>query len=136
MIPPESPTGRNADLPVHLHSLYTEAQAIAGPSPRSAAVLLWLLTEQLAVHVGYSAGTLNARIRAMAKDGLLVRIWVEAIDTIEDISQATHQRTAPRHTATDEAIVSLLFDLIGDIVTAAVTRPRQIAELQAPRPKG
>ena len=123
------------DLPEPARSLYIEASKVVDQSPRSAAALLRLATEQLVQHLTPNeTGNLNSRIGKLAKSGLRPDL-VNMLDALRVIgNNAVHPNEI---VMTEEpGVASSLFWLINQITQALITDPVEIDKMYERLPEG
>lgn len=115
------------DMPNEVVKTYEEARQVFEISPTASCALLRLTLEKLTVALGFTKGTLDARIGMMVKAGLSTNVQ-EALDVVRVIgNQAVHPGQID--VADDRETAAALFELLNYIVERLITEPAKIGKL-------
>lgn len=120
----------NADMPEDVTKLYIEAALIFELSPRSAAALIRLALEKLCTHLGVTKKNIKESIEELATKNIIPLNVAKAADNIRLIGNANvHPGIICDEILED--INSAIFIYINLIVDYAITKPKEIAEINA-----
>lgn len=122
------------DTPDHIKMEYEEARKVSAASPRSAAALLRLSIQRLAVHLGEPGQNLNTDIGNLVKKGLPPEIQ-QALDILRVIgNNAVH----PGELSADDvaSVTHSLFELHNQIIEDRISRPKKLKSLFEKLPAG
>ncbi|WP_260581515.1 DUF4145 domain-containing protein [Sphingopyxis sp. PET50] len=115
------------DMPKEIVKTYEEARQVFEISPTASCALLRLALEKLTVVLGFSKGTLDARIGMMVGAGLSTNVQ-EALDVVRVIgNQAVHPGQIDL--SDDRETAAALFELLNYIVERLITEPAKIGKL-------
>lgn len=116
------------DAPGSVKELYREAQAVAGASPRAAAVLLRVALERLMSEAGSSGKTLNDAIGDYVAAGGVPAELQQAMDTVRITgNDAAH----PEELRLDDTAggVAALFEIVNELVDRLVGFKARMARI-------
>ncbi|MFQ6486123.1 DUF4145 domain-containing protein [Brachybacterium epidermidis] len=139
MIWPPTAAGEppHKQLPESLRDLYEEARAVAVFSPRAAAALLRLLTEDLVRQFADPNATLNDNIGALVRDGKLGSHDQQMADYLRITgNRAVHPGQVDDVDGEASRRADLMFTFINLLVERFIALPERIAEAYAQLPEG
>ncbi|WP_227590981.1 DUF4145 domain-containing protein [Acinetobacter schindleri] len=120
----------NADMPGNVKKLYIEAALIFELSPRSAAALIRLALEKLCHHLDVKRKNIKESIEELAKQQIIPIKVAQAADNIRLIGNANvHPGIICDEVLED--INPAIFTYINLIVDYAITKPKEIDEINA-----
>lgn len=118
------------DMPHDVKELYKEAALIFELSPRSAAALIRLALEKLCDHLGVKKKNIKESIEELAAKNIIPLIVAKAADNIRLIGNANvHSGIIGDEVLED--INPAIFSYINLIVDYAITKPKEINEINA-----
>lgn len=123
----------NQDLPEHIQSLFNEARAIAGSSPRGAAALLRLCIQYLCKELGEVGRELDRDIANLVSRGLNPLVQ-KSLDIVRVIgNESVHPGTIDL--SDNNEVCIRLFDLVNLIADQMISHPKLVNELYESLPQ-
>lgn len=124
----------SSDVPDNVRRDYEEADAILDLSPRGAAALLRLATQELCVHLGEKGKNLDDDIAALVKKDLDRRVQ-QALDVVRVIgNNAIHPGQLDLRD--DRQTAEKLFGLVNLIAEFMISQPKHVSEMFGSLPEG
>lgn len=120
----------SVDMPDNVKSLYKEAALVFELSPRSAAALIRLALEKLCEHLSVKKKNIKESIEELAKQQVIPLTIAKAADNIRLIGNANVHAGI----ICDEVIEDInpaIFNYINLIVDYAITKPKEIEEINS-----
>ena len=117
----------NPDMNETIASLYNEASAIYGDSPKGASALLRLALQKLMVQIGRPGKNINDDIKKLVADGLSTKIQ-QALDLLRVVgNNAVHPGQIDLDD--DKEVALKMFQILNLIADELITKPKEIEEL-------
>lgn len=117
----------NGDLPADATTLFNEARSVLQRSPRAAAALLRMCTEDLVNNLTPNArGTLDDRIGYLVKEEDLPQIIQRALDSLRVIGNDAVHVAGAIMDDDDQATAINLFELVNAIAHSMITQKNKI----------